>query len=314
MAVEVRFGSMGSDAHVIVNGGPDGIIQAIRDRIAELERMWTRFDSGSELMRLNSAAGRFYPVSEETLTLIRCGVEGWRRTGGLFDPTVLGSVIRAGYDRDFAALATGAAPGSSPLQTAAGGILVTGRSVLMPKGAGFDSGGLGKGLAADMVTAEAMAAGAEGVCINLGGDLRVRGTSPDSGGWTASVDHPHRSEPLALVGMSDGAIATSTTLLRRWTVDGEERHHLIDPRSGCPSDGEAEFVTVIAKNAWLAEVLAKAALIDGGEGALQHVENGNGEGIMVLRSGRVVTTPGFAAFTGEGVSRPTESRSLTPSV
>ena len=70
----------------------------------DLEQRWTRFDPSSELMQLNAAAGRFLAVSPETVLLVQRGLEGWRQTNGLFDPTVLGALIRAGYDRDIGLL------------------------------------------------------------------------------------------------------------------------------------------------------------------------------------------------------------------
>ena len=61
-----------------------------------------------------------------------------------------------------------------------------------------------------------MAAGADGACVNLGGDLRVTGRDPADDAWTVAVEHPVAAAPLAHVGLRDGAVATSTTLRRRW--------------------------------------------------------------------------------------------------
>ena len=70
-------------------------------------------------------------------------------------------------------------------------------TVRLPFGTGFDPGGIGKGLAADMVAQELRDMGADGVCINLGGDVRVAGGAPDGGAWTIAVHHPTTSEPIA---------------------------------------------------------------------------------------------------------------------
>ena len=96
----------------------------------------------------------------------------------------------------------GAAPEhlSSELVIGCTDIEIDGREVRLPAGTGFDSGGIGKGLAADLVAVEVMAAGADGVCVNLGGDLRVLGTSSD-GSWTVAVEHPSSQEPIAHVGL-----------------------------------------------------------------------------------------------------------------
>ena len=58
----------------------------------------------------------------------------------------------------------------------------------LPAGAGFDPGGIGKGLAADLAVAEALTEGAAGVCVNLGGDVRLEGSAPDGGAYDVLID------------------------------------------------------------------------------------------------------------------------------
>ena len=57
---------------------------------------------------------------------------------------------------------------------------------------GLDPGGIGKGYAADLVVSELRAAGAAGVCVNLGGDLRAEGRAPGGGSWVVGIEHPLR--------------------------------------------------------------------------------------------------------------------------
>ena len=149
------------------------------------------------------------------------------------------------------------------LTTGAAGIEIRANTVRLPAGTGFDPGGIGKGLAADIVVDELRAEGAVGVCVNLGGDVRVDGEAPTGAAWTIAVDHPGYERPARAIGLARGAVATSTTLRRRWMVDGEVRHHLIDPAPRSPSASDLAFVTVVAGHAWMAEVLAKAVLLHG---------------------------------------------------
>ena len=235
---ELEFRAMGSDAHVIVVGGPSGGAERARARIDELEQRWSRFIERSEISALNREAGHFVAVSADTRLLVERAIEAWRLSGGSFDPTVLGAMLRAGYDRSFDMLGDEPKPGLSSLLLGCSDIELTDLGVRLPAGTGFDPGGMGKGLGADLVADETIAAGADGVCINLGGDLRVRGRSPQGDGWTIDVDHPLFDEPIVRVGVAEGAVATSTTLRRRWKVDGVPRHHLIDPATGRPSDSD----------------------------------------------------------------------------
>jgi thiamine biosynthesis lipoprotein len=317
---ELRFRAMGSDCHVVVVGGPGGGADLARRRIDDLERRWSRFLDDSEVSRLNRRAGQPVRVSPETRELVERAGQAWRLSGGAFDPTVLGAVVRAGYDRSFERiagrrdLASDSASGAY-LRLGAAEIVIDGDAVTLPPGVGFDPGGIGKGLAADRVVAEMMALGVEGICVNLGGDVRLEGAAPgrgdlvrgdpDSGdpdgrAWTVAVEHPRLDAPLALLGLTGGAVATSTTLRRRWTVGGRTRHHLIDPQTGQPSTSDIELATVVAAQAWAAEVLAKAVLLRGSEHPFDNLGGTGAQALAVDRTGRVHTTPGLAAFLGRG--------------
>jgi len=224
---ELRFRAMGSDVHVLVNG-PAGLLEVARDRVEELERRWSRFRPDSEISRLNALAGSPMAVSVETLGLVGRALAGARVTGGRYDPTVLGDVLRAGYDRTFEELGDtgGAAGGGSPLGRGWARVVVdaAGSSVTLPAGVGLDPGGIGKGYAADLVVEELRAAGAAGVCVNLGGDLRAEGRAPGGGSWVVRIEHPLRparrprwrcapapSPPPAASGGPGGRPATAAT-------------------------------------------------------------------------------------------------------
>jgi thiamine biosynthesis lipoprotein len=303
MAAELTWRAMGSDAHLIVVGGPPGLVEQARDRVEELESRWSRFRDGSEITLLNRSAGHPVRVSPDTITLIERATAAWSLSGGAYDPTLLTALVEAGYDRSFELLAGegGSCPTVDPLRPGVQAIEVDGDTVRLPAGTGFDPGGIGKGLAADMVVALLMAERAEGACVNLGGDLRVTGLSPTGDGWTAAVEHPWCLAPLVHVGLTDGAVATSTTLRRRWRVDGELRHHLIDPQTGRPSDTDVNLATVVAGTAWEAEVLAKAVVLGGFAHPFDILGGTGAEGLAVSDQGEVVTTPGFSAYTGGAV-------------
>lgn len=292
---EARFRAMGSDAHVVVVGGPAGALDAARRRIEELEGRWSRFRDDTEVARLNAGAGSRVDVSADTVLLVGKGIEAHRLTEGAVDPTLLGAVLRAGYDRSFEALDPDAAPGSD-LRRGATEIEVGDGWVRLPAGVGFDPGGIGKGLAADLVTELLLDAGAAGCCANLGGDVRVAGDGPEGDGWTIAVEHPGQAEPIELLAVEAGAVATSTTLRRAWVQGGAPAHHLIDAATGRPSTSDLVLVAVVAADAWRAEVLAKAVLLRGGRRPFVALGPGGAEALAVDRAGTIVRTPGLVAY------------------
>jgi thiamine biosynthesis lipoprotein len=233
------------------------------------------------------------------MMLIERAVWAWQKTSGRFDPTVLSAVISAGYSRSFEQLAdvlvntTGAeqtqVPGCDDIE-----INPSINLVQLPAGVGIDPGGIGKGLAADLVAVQAVEAGATAALVSLGGDLRVAGDPPDEG-WEIALDHFLLRE--ARMNLHGGALATSSTLRRRWSTDEGEAHHVIDPRTGQPSTGAAVACSVIAAEAWWAEALATTMLVGWGEPELERelADLLDQAGALVtLSSGEQLTSGAFA--------------------
>lgn len=293
---EARVRAMGSDAHVIVVADDGRLLDRALARVEQLEQRWSRFIDTSEVSRLNRRRGETVAVSPDTALLVARAIEAWRLTGGGFDPTVLGAVIRAGYDRSFDEMTADTAAGASGLRQGVTSIVVDDDTVTLPADVGFDPGGIGKGLAADLVATEIIEAGARGVCVNLGGDLRVLGDPPAGDAWTVGLEHELVAEPFLVIGLGDGAVATSTTLRRQWRIDGRRHHHLIDPWTGEPSASDLTLVSVIAGEAWTAEVLAKAELLRGSARVFDLVGGTGAEALAVTVDGTVRATDGFHRF------------------
>jgi thiamine biosynthesis lipoprotein len=277
MPRETTFPAMGGTVQVIVNGGGRRLVDDARHRIADLEDRWSRFRPDSEVSRLNRCPEQAVVVSPETFALLEHALLAWDATAGRYDPTVLPALRAAGYDRDLAlitdaALVTDPAarrPWTELVAPGCGLIELDRRSftVTLPAGVEIDPGGIGKGLAADIVTGELAAAGAAGSMANVGGDLRVRGEPPTGDSWSIAVEHPLHPDrpdhPLLTLGLHDGGVATSSRLRRRWIQDGRARHHIIDPRSGQPALSDLVAVTVVAADAWWAEAATKSVFIAG---------------------------------------------------
>jgi FAD:protein FMN transferase len=257
---------MGTGVHVLVVDARPGVLEHAQRRIEELERRWSRFIPDSEISRANAAAGEPLQVSSETLLLVRRAIDGWRATGGMFDPTVLRAVTAAGYDRTFELVPARTPVGTYEARPTPGcdelDVDETWGTITIPEGVGFDPGGIGKGLAADIVVEELLEAGlAKGVCVNIGGDLRAAGRGPDGGPWVVAIEDPYDGTAIGRIALDDGAIATSSRVRRAWRNGDRDSHHLIDPASGLPADSTVVSATVVAGKGWWAEVLSKAAFL-----------------------------------------------------
>lgn len=268
-------------------------------RVAELERRWSRFVPDSEVNGLNAAGGRPVVVSRDTAALVAAMVDAWRLTHGRYDPTMLDALRSVGYadswdaDRTFVA-------GASPDALLPGrgcdaiGVDVESGLVELPAGTAVEPGGIGKGLAGDLVTDEAIAAGAAGVMVDLGGDVRVQGDAVDGSTWLVAIEDPHdEGRDLAVVEIDSGAVCTSSRLIRRWSTPTGPAHHLLDPETGRPVAGDLDTVSVVAGEGWWAEALAKAAFVAGLPEALDVISDAGCGGVLVESGGLVVRTGDF---------------------
>jgi thiamine biosynthesis lipoprotein len=269
---EHRFRAMGTWAHVLVHhdGTAADLAGEAQPLVAAHEAAWSRFRPSSDISRLNAAGGGAVAVADDTVLAVALALDARRATAGRFDPTVLRGVEAAGYDRDFAAVAARAATGAVRVAEprpagAAVAIDLDAGTVAVADGAAFDLGGIGKGLAADLVAGALLAArGVLGVLVNLGGDLRAAGAAPSAAGWGVALDDPRRpAATLATLALAAGGVATSSTRRRRWPTSHGERHHLIDPATGAPTTSTSASATVVAASATDAEVWATAALVAG---------------------------------------------------
>ena len=276
----IEFRAMGSRCRVVA---PDPQhAQEARRLVDELERCWTRFAPDSELSRVNAAAGDLCLISRELHLALSIAARAHELSRGLFDIRCLDAVERVGYDRSWEdqqgrhlprpARSAGCTASAAP--PSAVELFDDPPAVLVTTGQRLDLGGIGKGLAADLVVERLLAAGADRVQVELGGDLRVAGDPWVGDRWTVEVDDALVPGRTALELDLDGgaAVATSSVLRRRWRRDGLTTHHIIDPRTMASAPSDLVTVTAIAHEAWRADVAAKCALIAGRARAAETAE------------------------------------------
>jgi FAD:protein FMN transferase len=271
--------------------------QAVVAELAALDAACSRFRDDSEITRLNRAGGRPFHAGPLLIEAVEAALRAARLSDGIVDPTIGEALILAGYDRDFAMLRN--EPRVLVGQRVPGWTYVSVRretsTVHIPPGVTLDLGATAKALGADHAArAAARAVGADvGVLVNLGGDISTCGPAP-AGGWLVRVTDDHRAPlgaPGQAVTIASGALATSSTTVRRWGVGA---HHIIDPRTGLPADSRWRTVSVAAANCVDANIASTAAIVLGEE-APEWLTDRALPARLVDRAGDVITTSGWPA-------------------
>ncbi len=290
------FRAMGTEITVLAPAASSieeaALTRAIASIFAELEGTFSRFRRTSLLSRLNRANGPF-PLPPEVLALLDRARAYFERTGGLFNPAVGASLRDAGYDRSFSPGALdrpttpGAASGSVVSLAEALRIDHERGTATVRGGVEIDLGGIVKGLAVDRAAALLPANGA----VDAGGDVYLKGDAEPGAGWLVDVEDPFDASRVAMtLRVRDAGVATSAPNRRNWRCAGHTMHHLIDPRTGAPARSDLAQMTVVARTAELADVLAKAAFVAGSDRATSLLADGGARGgVMIHRSGVVET-------------------------
>ena len=263
--VRVTFRAMGTGVLVIAPSTPDPRLRAdamsrVRSVFSTEERRFSRFRGDSELSSVNAAAGGWTTISAGFERLVRFALDQAERTGGLFDPAALDAVIAAGYDRDFDEVLAGARGALHPPRPCGrwAEIEVRPGALRLPVGVGLDLGGVAKGWTVDLAVEAALEAGLPWAFVSAGGDLRIAG---DTLGIEVAIEDPADADTeVVRVRLSRGALASSSITKRTW---GMGLHHVIDPRTGIPSDAHTLQATVWAPTCAEAEVRATWALLTG---------------------------------------------------
>lgn len=261
----------------------DAAIASGQRMLHDFDRRLSRFRPDSELCALNADPATEVEVSPLLARLVGAAVKAAERSGGLVDPTLVGAVERAGYRKSLAGVRP--APLSEALASAPPSVAArpdprarwreiqvnrNANVVRRPPGLRLDSGGCGKGLAADLVARiwhQLLPLGTRFV-VDCGGDIRVGTLLPEAEPYEIVVDGPRSGTGELTLRINTGAVATSGVGNRLWIgEDGGYAHHLIDPSTSRPAWTGLTAVTAVGPTALDAETIAKTALLSGADAA-----------------------------------------------
>ena len=296
--VSARRPLMGGNATITLVGATESLLEAAFATAHRCEQRWSRFLPTSDISRLNWAHGRAVEVDPLTVRLIAAMHHGAAMTNSDYNPTLLPSVIESGYAAS--AIDPGVVTTLPPLarpQARLGGITWSDRAVTLSIGTTLDPGGIGKGLAADVVAEFAIDQGALGAMVEISGDIVVAGRAPDNVAWRIGIEDPlDVSRHVATVRLARGSIVTSSQRKRRFPTPHGVQHHLIDPRTGMPAATDVQTATVIAATGARAEALAKSAFLRPSDAYLSWLPTVGAAGLLIDATGAQRTSTNWERY------------------
>ncbi len=245
--------ALGANAKIILDHpDADALIARAVEEIQRLERIFSLYDSESQLSRLNRDGALSSPAFEMIELLSSCSAIN-SRTSGAFDPTIqsLWALYAQAYSQ-------GSHPDAGQISQT---LSITGwhhvqfspaRVSVAKKGVMLSMNGIAQGYIADKIASMFRAAGVENVLVNTGEIVAV-GSAPEGGGWPvglAGKPDMHR------IPLKNASIATSAPLGTTFD-EPEQVSHILDPRTGFPAT-KWQSVSVVADSAALADGLSTA--------------------------------------------------------
>lgn len=275
---------------------------------SQYENMLSKTIETSDIARINNAEGKAVTVSDETIEVLKKGLEFGRLSGGAFDITIgKATDLWDFHDNAETGHEGGIVPSEEALKEAIRhvnyeNIKIEGNGVsLTDPETEINLGGIAKGYIADKAAEYLEERGVVSAIVDLGGNIVAIGGKTSqiaASGDTQETDFKIGiKDPLSssgglleLIPCKNKTVVTSGTYERYFEKDGVKYHHILDVNTGYPVDTDVLSVTIIADRGKSADCdgLSTTCLALGMEKGMELVKSLEGfEAVFVDKDGNV---------------------------
>ena len=273
------------------------------NEINRIENLISSWKESSQTSSINKNAG-IAPVkiSEELFGLIQRALQISKLTDGAFDISYASMDKLWKYDGSMTQMPSKEAIKKSVAKVGYKNIIIDPKNntvFLKNKGMKIGFGAIGKGYAADKAKKLLISNGVSGGIINASGDINSWGSKPNGSSWQVAITNPlNKNKAFAMLPIKD-AVVTSGNYEKYVTFNSRRYSHIIDPRTGYPSQGIIS-VTVFAPKAELADALATSVFVMGVETGIDRINQLKAvECIIITDTGSIITSNNLTLNTQE---------------
>lgn len=274
--------------------------EAVKSAIEEIERLdgiWSVGKKDSEVAKINrDGKGK---ISEDTISVVKKALELSESTEHAFSITVYPLMELWGFTSGEYQV-----PTTKDIHEKLS--LVDDTKVVLEKESGkltlgsgqqMDLGGIAKGFTSARIIEIWKKMGISSGMVSLGGNVQVLGSKPDGSDWKIGVQKPGDKEGnmLGVLSVKDCAVITSGGYERYFEEAGKTYHHILDTRTGAPSESGLTSVTIVSKDGTLADGLSTSLFVMGREKAIAYWKEHREEfeTILVEEDGTIYVTEGL---------------------
>ncbi len=298
---EKKFYSLGTIMTLTVYGKKgEKAVEEAEKKIMSIDDEMSVFKDYSQVSRINrNAGGKLLPVSEETYFVIKKAIQFCRMSKGAFDITIRPIVGLWGIGSDHQRV-----PRQSEIDDKLK--FVNYKDVLLDeknnsvglkyKNQEIDLGGIAKGYAADQVKNIFLNKHIKSALINLGGNVFAMGKKLNGQPFKIGIQNPlsERGDFVGIISVMNKSVVTSGNYERYFKADGKRFQHIIDPRTGYPSESKIISATIISDLSIDGDGLSTGVYILGINKALNLIQSLNGiEAIFITEDKKISVTSGI---------------------
>jgi thiamine biosynthesis lipoprotein len=174
---------------------------------------------------------------------------------------------------------------------------ITQEGIVISENTSIDLGAVGKGIGCDNINEYFDSRkDVQGAVVSVGGSILVYGTKPDQSNWKVGITDP-RGEVgdvfAALTLNNECYISTSGDYEKYFIQDEKRYHHILNPKTGYPSDSGLISVTIVSDSGIVSDCLSTACFVLGYEKSLSLLEKYNAQAVFVDTDKKVLVTEGL---------------------
>jgi FAD:protein FMN transferase len=252
--------------------------------LGQVDSILNEIDLSLSLYRENSLINRFnqnereIEMDKHMKEVVEHSLKTWKTTAGAFDISVKPLVDLWGFGpKGFSRFPEDSEVSKLLACTGSRHLQVVGRKLIKSIPCiQIDCNGIAQGYCVDVISEFISKNGIQNFLVELGGEIRVKGKNEKSDHWSIGTESPNVSEELfspLVIQLSEGAITTSGNYRKTYSQNSKFYHHIIDPRTGFPSENSLVSVSVIAKNAITADAFDNAFMVMGRDSSLKFLDS-----------------------------------------
>jgi thiamine biosynthesis lipoprotein len=288
----------------------------IEDRLETVNRQMSTWRKDSEISRFNAYAGTdWFPISADTLTVLKEAHRISELSGGKFDITVMPLVNLWSFGPENRPQKVPSEEEIAAKRQSVGYTLLAfrtdGPAVRKSRsGVTVDLSAIAKGFGVDKLAEYLDSLGVPGYMVEIGGEVGCKGTKADGSPWRIGIQSPKQLKQSAfrVVPLHDRAMATSGDYRNYFEQDGKRYSHTIDPHTGRPVTHKLVSATVVTETCMTADGLATAIMVLGPEAGYNFAVKNNLAVLLIVADGKKFRQRATPAFERLVEGRKVESR------